>query len=70
VLQIDEELPRGKMGILEDVLVVGDLPAGNAGVAQKLEPVRGRLRPRDVLDQGDERGAVTAARVGISEARV
>src|SRR5437867_9912919 len=70
VLEIDEELARDKMRVVEDVAVVGDLAARDAGLAQESEPMRGELRARDALDLDDERRAIAAARVGIREARI
>src|SRR5205823_842146 len=67
MLEIDEELSREKVRILEDIAVVGELAAWNSGVAKKPEPVRRLLRARDLLDLGNELHAVAEARVRIRE---
>ena len=51
VLEVDEELAREEMWIVEDPAVVLDLAARDAGVAQEREPVRGGPRCGDLLDR-------------------
>src|SRR4051812_11593758 len=68
--QIDEEATSGEVRIGEDVAIVCDLAARHPRAAQQGEPVRGRARGRDLLDERDELAEVRAALGAVVEARI
>ena len=55
---------------MEDLVVALQEPAGDAGVAECIDPMPGRPLRRDVLDQRDQLAPVLVAEVVLREARV
>src|SRR5439155_21243528 len=70
MLEVDEEVARDEVWIVEYRGVVLDLAARDTGRAQDREPVRGRSCRRDLLDEPDELVRVLAPHGPVGEAPI